>query len=45
MSFYLEEECPVPFAFDYQALAEKVVGFALEHEAFPYEAEVNLTLG
>ena len=44
MSFYLEEECPVPFAFDYQALAEKVVGFALEHEAFPYEAEVNLTL-
>lgn len=44
MSFYLEEECPVPFAFDYHALAEKVVGFALEHEAFPYEAEVNLTL-
>lgn len=44
MSFYLEEECEVPFDFDYQALAERVVAFCLEHEHFPYEAEVNLTL-
>jgi probable rRNA maturation factor len=44
MSFYLEEECGVPFEFDYVALAEKVVSFCLEHEQFPYEAEVNLTL-
>jgi probable rRNA maturation factor len=44
MSFYLEEECEVPFAFDYAALAEKVVSFCLSHEQFPYEAEVNLTL-
>jgi probable rRNA maturation factor len=44
MSFYLEEECGVPFGFDYAALAEKVVSFCLEHEQFPYEAEVNLTL-
>lgn len=44
MSFYLEEECTVDFAFDYKALAEKVIEFCLEHEGFPYEAEVNLTL-
>lgn len=44
MSFYLEEECTVDFSFDYAALAEKVVDFCLAHEAFPYEAEVNLTL-
>lgn len=44
MSFYLEEECEIPFSFDYQALAERVVLFCLEHEHFPYEAEVNLTL-
>lgn len=44
MSFYLEEECEVPFDFDYQTLAEEVVEFCLSHENFPYEAEVNLTL-
>ena len=44
MSFYLEEECEVPFDFDYQALAKEVVAFCLAHEDFPYEAEVNLTL-
>ena len=44
MSFYLEEECEVPFTFDYQALAKEVIEFALEHEKFPYEAEINLTL-
>jgi probable rRNA maturation factor len=44
MSFYLEEECEIPFSFDYAKLAEKVVSFCLSHENFPYEAEVNLTL-
>ena len=44
MSFYLEEECPVSFLFDYAKLAEDVVAFCIEHENFPYEAEVNLTL-
>ena len=44
MSFYLEEECNVPFAFPYASLAEEVVNFCIAHENFPYEAEVNLTL-
>lgn len=44
MSFYLEEECEIPFEFAYKELAERVVSFCLEHEQFPYEAEVNLTL-
>lgn len=44
MSFYLEEECEIPFTFDYRELAESVVSFCLTHENFPYEAEVNLTM-
>lgn len=44
MSFYLEEECPVSFDFDYAKLAENVILSCIEHEGFPYEAEVNLTL-
>ena len=44
MSFYLEEEVEVNFDFDYEELAGRVVEFALDHEAFPYECEVNLTL-
>lgn len=44
MSFYLEEEVKVPFSFDYEALAKKVIDFCLEYSKFPYEAEVNLTL-
>lgn len=44
MSFYLEEECPIPFDFTYEKLASEVVAFCLSHENFPYEAEVNLTL-
>lgn len=44
MSFYLEEEAKVPFAFDYEALAKKVIEFCLDYSGFPYEAEVNLTL-
>lgn len=44
MSFYIEEECAVSLPFDYRKLAGRVVDFCLEHEQFPYEAEVNLTL-
>lgn len=44
MSFYLEEEKSAEFGFDYKKLAERVVSFCLEHENFPYPAEVNLTL-
>lgn len=44
MSFYLEEEVEVEFAFNYKELAEKVIEFSLKYVDFPYEAEVNLTL-
>lgn len=44
MSFYLEEECAVPFRFDYAALAERVVSYCQEREGFPYAAQVTLTL-
>lgn len=44
MSFFLEEECSVDFTFDYKELADRVVSFCLQHENFPYSAEVNLTL-
>ena len=44
MSFLLEKEVEIPFGFDYEALAKRVIEFALEHEEFPYECEVNLTL-
>lgn len=44
MSFYLEEEIEVNFAFDYLELAERIVAFCLDYAGFPYEAEVNLTL-
>lgn len=44
MSFYLEKECDVEFDFEYEALAKEIVEYCLEHENFPYDAEVNLTL-
>ena len=44
MSFCLEEEVTVNFTFNYQELAQQVVDFCLDYVAFPYEAEVNLTL-
>lgn len=44
MSFILEEEVKVPFTFDYEALANRVVNHCLDYAEFPYEAEVNLTL-
>lgn len=44
MSLNLETEAEVFFAFDHEKLAEEVINFTMEHENFPYEAEVNLTL-
>lgn len=44
MSLYIETETEVSFSFDWEKLAEEVINFSMEHEAFPYEAEVNLTL-
>lgn len=44
MTITIEEETEVAFEFDYRALAESVITFSLDHENFPYEAEVNLTL-
>lgn len=44
MSLYIEAETEVLFSFDWEKLAEEVINFSIEHEEFPYEAEVNLTL-
>lgn len=44
MSLTIEAEVTVGFSFDYKQLAKEIIDFVLEHEAFPYEAEVNLTL-
>lgn len=44
MSLNIEKEVNVIFDFDYENLAKEVVDFAISHEDFPYEAEVNLTL-
>lgn len=44
MSFYLGKEVETSFEFDEEELARTVVQTCLEHESFPYEAEVNLTL-
>lgn len=44
MTINFEEETAVTFDFDYEALAKEVITFTLDHEDFPYEAEVNLTL-
>lgn len=44
MTITVEEEISPEFEFDCIALAKDVIAFALQHEKFPYEAEVNLTL-
>lgn len=44
MSLNIEKETEVDFPFDYEALAEEVICFTIEHEEFPYEPEINLTL-
>ena len=44
MTLNFEAEVSVPFDFDAESLAGEVINFTLEHEDFPYEPEVNLTL-
>lgn len=44
MSLNIEKEVDIFFDFDFEKLAQEVIDFAIEHEAFPYDAEVNLTL-
>lgn len=44
MSLFIETEVDVPFSFDWEDIARKVIDYTIEHEDFPYEAEVNLTL-
>lgn len=44
MSLFIETEVDVPFSFDWEEIARKVINYTIEHEDFPYEAEVNLTL-
>ena len=41
MSFFIEKEVECNFNFDYEKVAEAVVSASLEHESFPYEAEVK----
>lgn len=44
MSLNIEKEVEAVFDFDCEKLAEDVISYTIEHEEFPYEAEVNLTL-
>ena len=45
MTVTIEKETELELLnFDYEALANKVICFTLEHEQFPYEAEINLLL-
>lgn len=44
MSLFIETEVDVPFSFDWEEIARKVIDYTIEHEDFPYEVEVNLTL-
>ncbi len=44
MTLNFETEVDAVFSFDAQELAREVVSFTIEQEAFPYEAELNLTL-
>lgn len=44
MTLNFEAEVTIPFDFDAETLAGEVITFTLDHEDFPYEPEVNLTL-
>lgn len=44
MTLNFEKEVEVSFPFEEETLARDVILFAIEHESFPYEAEINLTL-
>ncbi len=41
---YIEKETEIPLDFDYESLIQTVVRYALDYEACPYEAEVNVVL-
>lgn len=44
MSITIEVKTNINFKFDYEKLANKVILYTMEQEAFLYEAEINLTL-
>ena len=44
MSLFIEKETETDFSFDEETLAKEVTDYAIEHEGFPFEAEINLTL-
>ncbi len=44
MSLNIEKEIEAGFDFDWECVAAEVVSFVIEHENFPYEAEITLTL-
>ncbi len=44
MTISLENESGIQLAFPYEELAHQVVEAAMDHEDFPYEAEVNILL-
>lgn len=44
MSLNIEKEAEAGFDFDWERVAAEVISFVMEHERFPYEAEINLTL-
>ena len=44
MTITIEQETEVDFSFDYEALAGEVINSTIDHEKFPFEAEVNLLL-
>ena len=44
MSLAIEKEAEGTFDFDYETLAKDVISFTMEHEHFPFEAEISLTL-
>lgn len=41
---YIEKETEIPLDFDYETLIQAVIRYALDYEACPYEAEVNVVL-
>ena len=44
MSLIIENETDEEFSFDYKALANKTVSYALEYKNFPFDAQINLIL-
>ena len=41
MSLFIEKETDTDFSFDEEALAKEVTDYAIEHEGFPFEAEIT----